>query len=526
MANRFTVEAVFKAVDRFAAPVRRMQRGISQFTRTAERSLRRVDAATSRVVGGMGRIAGFAGKTLAAGFGIAATAAGLLVREFSKIEDAEAAFTPLLGGVDRARQMVEALNTTAASTPFQFETLADTANQLLPVMNGNIENTIKTMQMLGDTAGGNAQKLESITRGFTKAALKGKTDLESLNMIAEAGVPIFGELAAVLGTEVGEKFFKRISAGEVSVQDLTRAFERMTQKGGIFFRGMEIASETTSGLMSTLKDNIALTAAELGGVLAPAIKDLIRGATAIAIRVRTWVKENRELIASRFDDFVQRLKSGFSSFLETLKGFTQGRDILDDLKVTLAGIADIFRFLKDHGATIAKVVGGVLALSVALKTLAAVMTVVNLVMMANPIGLVAAAVAGLAAAWAAFIIWPDKIIAKLEKMPGPIRAILAPFEALARLIQFIKDNGGILGAATAVRDNIRGFLGFGDDDEEGAAGAAAPRMFSPQERGAMITSERIEKSSAEVTIRDETGRAEVSGGKLGKGLNLVQSGAF
>ena len=67
-------------------------------------------------------------------------------------------------------------------------------NEFVSQMIDDIENTIKTLRMLGDTAGGNAQKLDTITRGFTKSMLKGKVDLESLNMIAESGVPIFSEL--------------------------------------------------------------------------------------------------------------------------------------------------------------------------------------------------------------------------------------------------------------------------------------------------------------------------------------------
>ena len=246
MAGRFSVEAVIKAVDRVTAPVSKMQNSVLKFSRTSIRSISKLNRGIGNLgssIASTGRnIAGFA----AVGVGAVTGAVTLLVREFSKIENAEAAFTPLLGSVARAKQAVQALNDTAATTPFQFEDLASVANQLLPVMNGNIEKTIKTLRMLGDTAGGNAQKLDTITRGFTKAMLKGKVDMESLNMIAEAGVPIFADLAEVIGVDMGEAFFDMVSAGDVTTTHLTKAFEKMTREGGMFFNGMQVASKTTT----------------------------------------------------------------------------------------------------------------------------------------------------------------------------------------------------------------------------------------------------------------------------------------
>ena len=52
------------------------------------------------------------------------------------------------------------------------------------------------------------------------------------------------------------------------------------------------------------------------------------------------------------------------------------------------------------------------------------------------------------------------------------------------------------------------------------------QVVSPQERTARSIEEQRTTSTAEVTIRDETGRSEVTGGKLGPGLSLQPSGAF
>jgi tape measure domain-containing protein len=220
-----------------------------------------------------------------------------IVTEAMKLEDAEAAFTPLMGEATKAKKLVKALNVAAAETPYQFETIQKSVSTLLPVMNGNIEKTVETFKMLGDTAGGNIQKLDSVTRGYTKAMLKGKVDMESLNMIAEAGVPIFQEMAETMGygKDNMEAFFKKISTGKVSTDELTKAFQKMTSEGGKFYQGMITASKTTSGIISTLKDNIAMTAAGIGQAFLPYIKEAALVLIKVSAGVLKWVQTGDNL---------------------------------------------------------------------------------------------------------------------------------------------------------------------------------------------------------------------------------------
>lgn len=302
----FKVKTTFTATDKVSPVVDKMQNKVLKFSAKASMSVRKMD----RV---FGNIAGKMNTGLKIGFGVAAAGAtalggavGWLMTQFSKVEDARAAFTPLMKGADRAKMMVDALNETAATTPFQFETLAGVANVLLPTMNGNIEKTIEFTRMMGDVAGGNVQKMGSVSRGFTKAMLKGKTDMESLNIIAEAGVPIFQEMSRVLGIPQ-DKMFKSVRDGKVSTDDLVKTFKAMTGKGGLFFKGMEIASKTLTGRISTLKDVVVLTAADIGEQLAPHMKDLVEWMIKGAEKVKRWVAENKKLIATKVTEFVKKI---------------------------------------------------------------------------------------------------------------------------------------------------------------------------------------------------------------------------
>ena len=515
MAGRFSVEAVFKAVDRVTAPVTKMQNKIGKFSRSVQRGMRKANKALGSFVGGLKRAGKASLKFAGVGIGLITTGVTLLVREFSKIEDAEAAFTPLLGGAKKAKQAIAELNKTAASTPFQFETLAEVAQTLLPVMDGNIENTIKTVRLLGDTAGGNAQKLQSITRGFTKAMLKGKVDLESLNMIAEAGVPIFGELADTMGVEVNAAFFKMITAGKVTTKQLTQTFEKMTSEGGKFFKGMDIASKTTSGLFSKFKDNVALTAAEIGGALAPTIKGLLKDATAVAVRVRAWAKANKEMIGTKFASFVESIKKAVKGVIAAVQQMNEENSIFERLKTLVIGISDAFVFLAKHGKTIATVIAAVVGLTAVVSVLSGVLTVMGIIAAANPIGLmflgIAAAIALIVAGIAVVrAFWSDSD--KREKQVANPAGILEQTTTTAAADALVPGVGDVFGNAERMF---------------GAQAANDANVVTPQDRVASSIEEKRSTSTAEVTIKAAQGtEAAQTGGKMGSGVLLQSTGSF
>ena len=612
MAGRFSVEAVFSAVDKVTAPVTRMQNAVGKMTRSVERGLRSVTAVTNSAVSGITSATGTIVKFGVAGFGLLAGAVALVTREFSKIENAEAFFTPLMGGAARAKALVDALNETAASTPFQFEQLADAAGQLLPAMNGDIERTIRTVRMLGDTVGGNAQKMESVTREFAQAMLTNKVGLDSLKIMAGAGVPIFTELAAVMGTKVNAAFFKMISAGKVTTKELEAAFARMTGAGGKFYRGMEIASQTTTGLWSSFTDNAGQAAAELGRVLSPTVKEVIVLMDDVAKRVKAWIIANKDFIQLRVDTFVDRIKKSLSGFIDRMVELDKQHSILDRIADGFGKVSDAIDWLVAHGAEVVTLTKWVAGLVVGLNVLVGVLTLVNIAMAANPIGLIVIGIAAAIAAITAMIVYVDELLGMFEDAPLWLRVMLAPLELILRTIKLIKDNwdsivsGGkkfaaFLGfdvgavpeqAATLTTGATADTSRYTDNlfaptiniaptsptvlqapavapvvnaapptvlqapavapvvnaapvllrapqaaeaptfgqpaanDEQQPAGG--PVMVTPQERVSRSIEERTTNtnSTAEVTIRDGTGRAEVTSGKLSSNIKLQKTGSF
>jgi tape measure domain-containing protein len=342
------------------------------------------------------------------------------------LEDAEASFTPLMGGANKARELVAALNKTAAETPFQFESISKAATQLLPVMNGDIEKTISTFRMLGDTAGGNAQKLESITRGFSKAMLKGKVDLDSLNMIADAGVPIFSEMADTVGfgKDNMTALFKAINTGKITTDDLTKTFQRMTGEGGLFFEGMIIASKTTSGVISTMKDNIQLTSAALGTAFLSYIK---QGALAV-IRFTGTIREY----------------------------IGDGKKLQENIKTIGAVLAILVPAIIGYLA----VTKGTILLT---QAWTAAQTFLNAAMAANPIGLVVAGVIALGAAVALTLTKWDQFSTSIKVALSVIIGLfMGPFGLVA--IHIIRNwevvSAFFTGLFTGIRKEFDNFINY------------------------------------------------------------------
>lgn len=579
MATRFTIESVFKAIDNISAPVAKMQQKINGMTKGINGNLKSVNNVLGGLVSKIGSVARTAVNVGVVGIGAMATATTLFLREFSKIEDAEASFTPLLGGAEKAKQLVEALNKTAATTPFEFTNLADTANQLLPVMNGNIENTIKSIRMLGDTSGGNAEKLKSITAGYTKAMLKGKVDLESLNMIGEAGVPIFQELAKTMNTKVGEKFFDMISDGKIKTKDLTKTFENMTAKGGIFYGGMEIASKTLSGVWSSLKDDVSMAATEIGSILAPTIKTLITDSSSMAQKTREWIKANKELITDKFLKFVDSIKSAFSRLVQGIQDLDSKYSIVDRLIEGFNMLFNTIAFLSEHGKTIAMLGGAILALSVVLNTFIGIMTAVNLIMAMSPIGLLITGIGLLVGAFTVLMVYIDDVEKYFDGLGETAQNILAPIRLLIDALQQVKEWGGkaleSLGLIESPKIDIpkdfnnlgnvhtqvpyiqqpdlkdiklpevKSFEDFMQNQNNQSKQLQVLPNATSQENNPMFTShnpqiitpqDKISKqiqettnnsnSNVEVTIKDETGKAQITKNESGNKVKLQSTGAF
>lgn len=189
----------------------------------------------------------------------------------SQMESYTTNFETMLGSSEAAAQKVEELKTMAAKTPFDMDTLASATQQLLAMgVAGN--DTGKYLKQLGDISLGDKQKLESLTNAFGKMNSTGKVTLENINMMAEQGFNPLNVISQQTG-ETMEELYKRVSDGAVSLDEIKGAMETATSAGGQFAGGMERASKTTEGMISTLKDNAKALVGEVFNPISDGLKD-------------------------------------------------------------------------------------------------------------------------------------------------------------------------------------------------------------------------------------------------------------
>ena len=283
----------------------------------------------------------------------------------AQIESYTTDFEVMMGDAEAAARKVEELKEMGAKTPFELGDLASATKTLL-AFNVSADDSTGVLQQLGDISLGNVQKLESLTRAYGKMNASQKVTLEDINMMIDAGFnPLL--LVAENTGETMEEVYDRISKGGVAFEEISGAINQATSEGGQFYQGMDKASQTTQGLISTLKDAAQSKIGELFSSISEKIKELLPNVISFIENIDT-----DEIVTG-----VENLMQTFNDLLPVITGVTAAT-VAYKAAISIAGIIDALRKATE-GQTLAQ-------------------TLLNAVMNANPFVLVATLIAGLVAA--------------------------------------------------------------------------------------------------------------------------------
>lgn len=180
-------------------------------------------------------------------------------------------FTTLLGSTEAAAKKVEELKKMAAATPFGMEDLAQ-ATQTLLSFGIQADKTTPILKALGDVSLGNKERFQSLALAFGQVSSAGKLTGQDLNQMINAGFNPLNEISKRTG-ETMEQLRDRMSKGGISAKEVEQAFIDATSAGGQFENGMQSASKTTEGLISTLKDNAKALVGEVFQPISNTIKN-------------------------------------------------------------------------------------------------------------------------------------------------------------------------------------------------------------------------------------------------------------
>lgn len=213
-----------------------------------------------------------AGRVLTVGLTAPIAAiAGVGVAFNAMKEQAQTAFTTMLGSGQKATVFLEDLKNFAARTPFEFPDLVR-ASQRLMAMGFAAKDVKPLLSSVGDAVaglGGGAAEIDRVTLALGQMQGRGRVATQEMNQLTEVGIPAWKILADGIGVteaklrDMVEK--GAVPAGksiDVLVAGMTRQF------GGM----MDKQADSFNGLISTIKDESRFLAGELTEGLFGAIK--------------------------------------------------------------------------------------------------------------------------------------------------------------------------------------------------------------------------------------------------------------
>lgn len=182
----------------------------------------------------------------------------------SEAENLRANLDVLTGSAEKGANMFKQITDFAAKTPFESTELVAASQQMLSFGIAQ-EKILPNLQMLGDIAMGNKEKLAGLTYAFSQVQSTGRLMGQDLLQMINNG---FNPLE-IISKKTGESMAdlkKRMEEGGISAQEVADAMAAATAEGGRFYGGMDKASKTLSGRMSTLSDNAKMAIRSIMGI--------------------------------------------------------------------------------------------------------------------------------------------------------------------------------------------------------------------------------------------------------------------
>lgn len=220
-----------------------------------------------------------------------------IVEVRGQFELQQVALRAILQDKDKADKIFSQTMQQALKSPFQAMQLVTFTKQLAAyrIESDKLFDTTKRLADVSAGLGVDIQRL-ILAYGQVKAAayLRGT----EVRQFTEAGINLYGELQSYFEEVKGEAYttaqiVDMISKRMVKFEDVEAVFQRMTDKGGLFYNMQEVQVNTLHGQINRLKDVISIMQNEIG-------KSNQEGFLSIstAINLANTLLENWRMVAS------------------------------------------------------------------------------------------------------------------------------------------------------------------------------------------------------------------------------------
>ena len=264
MSSRtYVVETIFRAIDKMSTTLGVINRAIGKHTRSLRAAADAVSVWSRKSSRALSSAAQWASLRISAPLTLAGGAA---LKAAADLEQMGIAFQTMLGDVDRGNAVLNTLIKFANVTPFQTDEVVR-AGKVMLAMGVTADDLGGRLKMMGDIAAGTGQPLVELASIFGKTRAKGMMMTEELYQFAERGLPIMKILEKGLGLS-GEGLLEAASKRQITFDIALKALQSMTDKGGLFYKMMEKQSKSLWGLWSTLTSKVWLFGGVVGDVMA------------------------------------------------------------------------------------------------------------------------------------------------------------------------------------------------------------------------------------------------------------------
>lgn len=173
----------------------------------------------------------------------------------------------------------------AVKSPFRIKDLVDYTRQL-SAYRIESDKLYDTTKRLADVSAGLGVDMSRLILAYGQVKAAAYLRGTEVRQFTEAGINMYGELQQYFKEVKGEAYttaqiVDMISKRKVTFEDVEAIFQRMTDKGGMFYNMQEIQAETLQGKISNLKDSIDVMLNSIGKDNEGAFKGMISAATSL-----------------------------------------------------------------------------------------------------------------------------------------------------------------------------------------------------------------------------------------------------
>ena len=325
----------------------------------------------------------------------------------SSVDDVQKALSAFGLGADKAGDILDALNKVAQDTGIDVSTLTKGLIQNATAFKSMGLSVADSAALMGqmEKSGANAETvmngLRKAMQNATKKGIPLKTALDDLEK------SIVGQKDETKGLQAaynafgksGDQIFNALKAGQISFKDIALAADDYRDSVDKTYEGTLDASDKVKLAFQGMKISVGETVSEIVTKYGPDIEKAIDTISGVAKDALNWLADNVPKAIEKVREIFAEVKP----YVEAVFGW-----IVDHKTEIIAALAGIGAAIVAWN--IANVVSGLIAFISAIKAMgvasafaAAKQWLLNAALLANPIGLVVAAIAALVAAFV--VLW-------------------------------------------------------------------------------------------------------------------------